>query len=377
MIYFDNASTTRIDERILEFMIPFFKNYYSNPSSSHNFGFQTKKYVDKAREQISQLINCSPKELLFTSGATEAINLGLKGFSDKNQEKGRHIITVSSEHKAVLETCKYIETIGYEVTYLPVKKDGLIDIEVLKSEIRDDTILVSVMYVNNETGVIQDIKNIANIVHEFGISLFCDATQAVGKIPVNVIELGIDLMSFSAHKFHGPKGIGALYINNNIKNLTPIIHGGGQEHGLRSGTLNVPGIIGLGMACEISFNEMDENRERISILKDKLEMEMLKYPKSFINGNSKNRIYNITNICFPGIDVNKLIGTMKQVALSNGSACTSNTIESSHVLKSMGLSNEDAYSSIRFSLGKFNNQNEIITLSELFHELTNNKLFYA
>jgi len=377
MIYFDNASTTKVDDRVLEEMVKYYSDVYSNPSSVHSFGNLSLNAVKIAREQVSELITCNTNELIFTSGATEAINFGIKGYVHSNNELGKHIITVSTEHKAVLDTCNYLETIGYEITFLPVNKNGLIDIEQLKSVIKDDTILIAIMFVNNEIGVIQDIKKISDIAHEKNICFFCDATQAVGKIPINVENLGIDMMAFSAHKFYGPKGVGALYVNNKFKKITPLIHGGGQELGLRSGTLNVPGIVGLGKACEIAISEMTENEEKIYQLKNYLENEMLKFPNFFINGNGSKRIFNITNICFPGLDSNIIISKLINVSLSNGSACTSNTIESSHVLKSMGLNNRDAYSSIRFSLGKFNIQNEIITTLKLFNELTKLHLPYA
>ena len=371
MIYFDNASTTKVDERVLEVMMKYFRDIYSNPSSAHSFGNLSLAAVKKAREQVSELINCNPNEIIFTSGATEAINLGIKGYAQSNQEKGRHIVTVSTEHKAVLDTCNYLETIGFEITYLPIKKDGLIDIEQLKSAIQDDTILIAIMFVNNEIGVIQDINKISDIAHEKNICFFCDATQAVGKIPVNVENLGIGMMAFSAHKFYGPKGIGALYVNNNFKPITPLIHGGGQEEGLRNGTLNVPGIVGFGKACEISILEMDDNKLKISKIRNTLEIELLKFPNSYINGNPYDRIYNITNICFPGIEATVIIGRMNNIAISNGSACNSASAEPSHVLKAMGLSDLYSFSSLRFSFGKYNCHEEIKEFKNCFKLINN------
>jgi len=370
--YFDNNSTTPIDPRVFDAMMPYLKDNFANPSSTHHFGQNINEKVTQAREQIADLINAKPKELIFTSGATEAINLAIKGIAENYSGKGKHIITVSTEHKAVIDTCKYLESKGYEITYLPVQDNGLIEIADLKQSIRQDTILVSVMYVNNETGVIQPIKEIASIVQEKGTLFMTDATQAVGKIAVDVNDLGVDLLCFSGHKMYAPKGIGVLYVRqrgNKVK-LTPQIHGGGHEQGLRSGTLNVPGIIALGKACEIASQEMEDNQERIFDLRNILETQLLKLPKTSLNCDSENRIFNTTNICFKGQDANVLIGRMKSIAVSNGSACSSAVIEPSYVLKAMGLSDEDAFASLRFSLGKFNTNEDIETVVNKIKEVT-------
>lgn len=358
IIYLDNNATTPIAPQVLDAMLPFLKENFANPSSTHHFGATINKKVQVARTQVADLIGAEEQEIIFTSGSTEAINIALKGVAEQYEIKGKHIITVSTEHKAVLDTCKHLETRGYEVTYLSVQKDGLIDLDELRQSMRSDTIFVCVMYVNNETGVIQPIKKIASLVHERGALFITDATQAVGKMEIEVDALGIDLLCLSGHKMYAPKGIGALYIRQNIK-LPAYTHGGGHENGLRSGTLNVPGIIGLGAACEIAAQEMHQDSERIVALRNKLENELLKIPETFVNGNRENRIFNVTNICFRGIDASVLIGRMKNVAVSNGSACTSLVVEPSHVLTAMGLCEGDAFDSLRFSLGRFNTEKEM------------------
>lgn len=361
IFYLDHNATTPIDPRVLEAMLPFLQGNFANPSSTHNFGQSINEKVKQAREQIAGLINAVPNELIFTSGATEAINIAIKGVAESYSTKGNHIITVSTEHKAVLDTCKYLERKGYKVTYLPVRKNGLVDLEGLKQAIRSNTILVSVMYVNNETGVIQPIKEIASIAHERDALFMTDATQAVGKIEVDVDDLGVDLLCFSGHKMYAPKGIGALFIRQRDKKvkLAPQIHGGGHEQGLRSGTLNVSGIIALAKACEIAIQEMAQDQKTISELRVFLETELLKLPNTALIGDLDNRIYNTTNICFKGQDANVLIGRMKNIAVSNGSACASAVIEPSHVLKAMGLNDDEAFSSLRLSLGKYNKIEDI------------------
>ena len=376
IFYLDHNATTPIDPRVLEAMLPFLKDNFANPSSTHHFGQSIHSKVKQAREQIADFINAASNELIFTSGATEAINMAIKGVAESYSNKGKHIITVSTEHKAVLDTCKDLERKGIEVTYLPVQSNGLIDLAELEKAIRPDTILVSVMHVNNETGVIQPIKEIAKLAHEKGALFMTDATQAVGKIEIDVNDLGIDLLCFSGHKMYAPKGIGALYVRNKTK-LSPQIHGGGHEQGLRSGTLNVPGIIALAKACEIASEEMDLNKRNISELKDKLETEFLKLPNTSLNGDSENRIFNTTNICFKGQDANVLIGRMKNIAVSNGSACSSAVVEPSHVLKAMGLSDDEAFASLRFSLGKYNTTEDIETLIQKIKELTQPNFNYA
>jgi cysteine desulfurase len=368
-IYLDYNSTTPIDPRVLEAMLPFLKDNFANSSSTHHFGHSINEKVKQARGQIADFINAEPNELIFTSGATEAINIALKGVAESYSIKGTHIITVSTEHKAVLDTCKDLERKGFEVTYLTVQPNGLIDLSELQKAIRPDTILVSMMYVNNETGVIQPIKEIAQLAHEKGALFMTDATQAVGKMEIDIDDLGIDLMCFSGHKMYAPKGIGALYVRNNIK-LTPQIHGGGHEQGLRSGTLNVPGIIALTKACEIVSQEITETRKAISTLRDFLENELLKLPNTLLNGDKERRIYNTTNICFKGQDANVLIGRMKNIAISNGSACSSAVVEPSHVLNAMGLNDDDAFASLRFSFGKYNTIEDVETVIKKIKELT-------
>ncbi|WP_439484107.1 cysteine desulfurase family protein [Cyclobacterium plantarum] len=376
-IYLDYNSTTPIDPRVLEAMLPFLQNKFANPSSTHHFGQSIAAKVKQAREKIADFINAEPNELIFTSGATEAINIAIKGVAESYSNKGKHIIAVSTEHKAVLDTCKdFLERKGFEVTYLSVLQNGLIDLAELQKAIRPDTVLVSVMYINNETGVIQPIKEIAKLVHEKGALFMTDATQAVGKIEIDVNDLGIDLLCLSGHKMYAQKGIGALYVRNKIK-LSPQIHGGGHEQGLRSGTINVPGIIALAKACEIASEEMALNQKKISALRDKLETELLKLPNTSLNGDAENKIFNTTNICFKGQDANVLIGRMKNIAVSNGSACSSAVVEPSHVLKAMGFSDDDAFASLRFSLGKFNTLEDIEVVINRIRELTQPNLNYA
>lgn len=368
VIYLDNNATTQIDERVLDAMMPFLKDNFANANSTHLFGVEAHEAVKKARRQVADLIGAETNEIVFTSGATEAINLAIKGVAESHYKKGKHIITVSTEHYAVLDTCKYLETKGFEITYLPVATDGVINIEDVKLALRDDTVLVCVMYANNETGVLQNIREIAAIAHAANAYFMTDATQAVGKIPINVDELGIDLMCMSGHKLYGPKGIGALYVrqrDNRIK-LSALIHGGGHERGIRSGTLNVPGIVGLGTACAIAKKEMKQNEKHIKTLSDYLENELLQIEDTYLNGNKEHRLYNTTNILFKGVDSDAMIIGLSNtetdlplIAVSNGSACTSASIEPSHVLTAMGLNETDAFSSIRFSIGKFNTKEEI------------------
>jgi cysteine desulfurase len=367
LIYLDNNATTRLDDRVLEAMLPYFSEYYGNASSTHHFGNIIKNDVENAREQVAYFLNANPKEIVFTAGATEGINLGMKGFAFANQHKGKHIITCQTEHKAVLDTCNYLEQIGFEVTYLPVETDGLINLANFQASLRPDTILVSIMWVNNETGVIQPIRKIIDITHQNGSYFFSDATQAVGKIPIDVNEMDIDMLCFSAHKFYGPKGVGGLFVKKNIK-IDAQVHGGGHENGFRSGTSNVPGIVGLGETCEIISDEMNDYKLKIIKMRDLLESSLLNHTGSFINGNTHNRLYNVTNISFLGIDANVLIQQMKNIAVSNGSACTAAVVEPSHVLTSMGLSADNANSSIRFSLSKYNTINEIkVAISSIKH----------
>ncbi len=353
-VYLDNNATTALDTRVLDAMLPYFKEFYGNPASSHHFGHLINRAIDEAREKISDLINAEAKEIVFTSGATEAINLAIKGTALHTANQKRHIITVQTEHRALLDTCTYLETIGFDVTYLPVQADGILDLEILKSNIRNETFLIAVMLGNNETGVIQNIRGISELAHERGVFVMSDATQAVGKIPIDVLDLDVDLLTFSSHKMHGPKGIGALYVKKSkTKKIAPLIHGGGHEGGLRSGTLNVAGIVGFGEACAIAHAEMHDYEPRVRMLRDELEKKLLQVHGSRVNGNIIERLYNVTNICFEEFDANAFIGKNKTLAVSNGSACSSAVFEPSHVLLAMGLSDDDAFGSIRFSLGKY------------------------
>lgn len=368
LIYLDNNATTPIDKQVLEAMMPFLTDNYANANSTHQFGVGAYEAVKNARLQVADLIGAEAYEIIFTSGSTEAINLAIKGVAENYSDKGKHIITVSTEHPAVLDTCMYLETKGFDVTYLPVLPDGLIDLAVLKNEIREDTILVSVMLANNETGVLQPIKEIAELAHASGAFFMTDATQAAGKIPINVDALGIDLLCISGHKMYASKGAGALYIRqrlNRVK-LLALIHGGGHERGMRSGTLNVPGIVALGAASALAQKEMVKNAEFILDLRNYLETELLKIEGTSVNGNTENRLYNTSNILFAGADSDAVIMGLSNpendtplIALSNGSACTSASIEPSHVLIAMGLQEASAFCSIRFSLGKYNNKKEL------------------
>lgn len=372
IIYLDNNSTTKVDERVIEVMIPFFTSNYGNSASRHSFGSLISQSVNKAREEVSELLNCHSNEIIFTSGATEAINLGIKGVLKSSSSKGKHVITVTTEHPAVLDTCRALQSEGYEITYLPVDKQGLISIDDLKKYLRSDTVLVTVMLVNNETGTIQPIQEIAKATHEAGAFFMTDATQAAGKIPINVDNQGIDLLALSAHKFYGPKGVGCLYVRNRRPNrvkVTPLFHGGGHERNIRSGTLNVPGIVGLGKASTIAITEMAANAQRIQKLRNDLEEGLLQITGSHINGCINNRIYSTSNIRFDGIDADAVISSLKDIIISNGSACSSHSIEPSHVLINMGLIESEAISSLRFSLGKYNTKKDILATVKTFHQL--------
>lgn len=357
IIYLDNNATTRPDERVLDTMLPYFRDLYANAGSSHLAGLSINEAVENAAWQTASLIGAKENEIVFTSGATEAINLAIKGLSSQNK---KHIVTVASEHKAVLDTCEFMKSAGFDVTILPVAPDGTLAINLLNETVTDKTLMVIIMNTNNETGVLHDVEAISHIVHAKNSLLLCDATQAVGKIAIDVKKPRIDFLAFSAHKFHGPKGVGALYVSEEVKvKILPQVHGGGQQRKLRSGTLNVPGIIGLGKASEIAAEEMESNQKSISQLRDQLEKGLLQMKGSFVNGNTENRMYNTTNICFPGVNSEKLILALQHIAVSNGSSCAALTSEPSHVLKAMGLSDENALSSVRFSLSKFNTESEI------------------
>ncbi len=361
-IYLDNNATTPMDPRVLEAMLPYFTEKFGNAASrNHPFGWVAEEGVDYAREQVAKLIGATEKEIIFTSGATEADNLALKGVYEMYKDKGNHIITLTTEHKAVLDACKHLEKIGANITYLEVESDGLVDLNKLEAAITDQTILIAVMYGNNEIGVIQPIKQISAIAHKHGALFFTDAVQAVGKVPVNVMEDGIDLLALSAHKIYGPKGVGALYVrrkNPRVK-VTSQMDGGGHERGMRSGTLNVPGIVGLGKACELCMNEMESEANRLSALRDKLESSLTELEESYVNGNPAHRLPHTANISFKYVEGEGLMMAMKDMAVSSGSACTSASLEPSYVLKSLGLSDDLAHSSIRFGLGRFTTEEEV------------------
>jgi len=362
-IYLDNNATTPMDPRVLEAMTPYFLEHFGNAASrNHSFGWEAEEAVDYAREQVAKLIGADPKEIIFTSGATESDNLALKGVFEMYASKGNHIITATTEHKAVLDSCKHLEKLGGEVTYLNVLPDGLIDLKQLEAAIKPTTILIAIMYANNEIGTVMPIKEISAIARKHGVLLFTDATQAVGKIPVDVNTDGIDLMAFSAHKMYGPKGVGALYVrrkNPRVK-VTAQMDGGGHERGMRSGTLNVPGIVGLGKACEICRLEMDTDTKRISKLRNKLETELMRLEEAYINGSVEHRLPHVSNISFKYVEGEGLLmGFNKDIALSSGSACTSASLEPSYVLKALGLGDDLAHSSLRFGLGRFTTEDQI------------------
>ncbi len=361
-IYLDNNATTPMDPRVLEAMLPYFNSKFGNAASrNHAFGWTAEEAVDYAREQVAKLINANPKEIIFTSGATEADNLAIKGVYEMYARKGNHIITVNTEHKAVLDSCKHIEKMGGEVTYLSPNEDGLINLSDLEAAITPKTILISIMYGNNEIGVLQPIEDISAIARKHNVLLHTDATQAVGKVPVDVNAQNIDLMSFTAHKMYGPKGVGALYVrrkNPRVK-VTSQLDGGGHERGMRSGTLNVPGIVGFGKACEISMNEMAEEAEKLSKMRDRLESELLHIEESYVNGNTDHRLPHVANISFKHVEGEGLMMGIKDLAVSSGSACTSASLEPSYVLKNLGLDDDLAHSSLRFGLGRYTTDEEI------------------
>lgn len=362
-IYLDNNATTPCDPRVVDAMIPYFTNHFGNAASrNHSFGWEAEEAVDYAREQIAKLVGADPKEIILTSGATEADNLAIKGVYEMYASKGNHIITATTEHKAVLDTCKHLEKLGAEITYLQVNAEGLIDLKELEAAMKPTTILVAIMYANNEIGVVQPIKEISAIAKKHGALFFTDAVQAVGKIPVDVINDGIDLMAFTAHKMYGPKGVGALYVrrkNPRVK-VTAQMDGGGHERGMRSGTLNVPGIVGFGKACELCRLEMEADTKRISQLRDKLEEGLLKLEEAYVNGSRQHRLPHVTNISFKYVEGEGLMmGFNKNIALSSGSACTSASLEPSYVLKALGLGDDLAHSSLRFGLSRFTTEEQI------------------
>jgi len=363
-IYLDNHATTPVDPRVLDAMLPFFAQKFGNASSkNHAFGWEAEAAVDSAREQVAKLIGASsPREIVFTSGATESDNLAIKGVAQAYRERGNHIVTCTTEHKAVLDSCKTLEKQGFKVTYLPVQRNGLIDVQRFEDALTDKTILVSVMAANNEIGTIQPMKEIARLTKKRGILFHSDATQAVGRIPVNVDEMGIDLLSLTAHKIYGPKGVGALYVRaaNPRVRVTPMLDGGGHERGMRSGTLNVPGIVALGSACEVAQREMGAESERLMSLRERLRLGLFEQLEDvYINGDPVRRLPGNLNMSFAYIDGESLMMGLKEIAVSTGSACTSASLEPSHVLKALGVDDSLAHASIRFGLGRFNTAEEI------------------
>lgn len=361
-IYLDYNATTPVDEEVLTAMLPYFQVRFGNAASrSHRYGWEADEAVSQASDHISKLLSIETKEILFTSGATESVNLAMKGVFEKYYRKGKHIITTKTEHKAVLDTCQKLESQGGEVTYLDVDKDGFIDLKALEQAIKDTTILVSIMWANNETGVIQPMKEIGHLCDKYGVLLMSDATQAIGKVPVNPKEMGVHLMAFSGHKMYGPKGIGGLYVcqkNPRIK-LTAQIDGGGHQKNMRSGTLNVPGIVGIGAAAKLALESLEHTYSKMYALRQRLEKGLLSIEESQVNGG-RARLPNTVNVTFKYVEGEALINKIgKSIAVSTGSACTSSSLEPSHVLQNMGLSVHDAHSSIRFSLGKYNTEEEV------------------
>ena len=362
-IYMDNHATTPVDPRVFEAMRPYLTNIFGNSASrNHSFGWEAEEATEKARKQVASLIGATSKEIVFTSGATESDNLALKGVAEMYAEKGNHIITAATEHKAILDTCKRLEKHGTRVTYLPVQQNGLVDLDQLKAAITDKTVLISIMHANNEIGVLQPIREIGRIARERGVLLHTDGTQAAGKVPVNVIDDNIDLMSISAHKMYGPKGVGALYVRrrNPRVQLTAQMDGGGHERGMRSGTLNVPGIVGLGEACALAQAEMPAESKRMAFLRDKLKDRLMNsLDEVYINGTLEHRLPNNLNISFAYVEGESLLMGINEIAVSSGSACTSATLEPSYVLKALGAGDDLAHSSIRFGLGRFNTEEEV------------------
>lgn len=356
-IYLDYNATTPIDKRVMESMLPYFDVQYANPNSPHLFGLNLKELLEETTQSLANNIGALERNILYTSGATEAVNLALKGLHIADK---MHIVTVATEHSAVLDTCGFLESRGYSVSYLCVDAEGMIDLAELEDAITEDTLLLSVMLANNETGVLLPVKEIAEIAHKKGTLVFCDATQAVGKIPVDIKGLNVDMLAFSAHKFYGPKGIGALYVSDEVRNaVTPQIHGGKQQRGLRSGTLNVPSIVGMHKALEIARSEMTVETQRIKQLRDTLEIGLLSIPDTFINGHTENRLYTTSNMAFSGVQSEQLILNLSEISVSSGSACNSTVTRPSHVLKAMGLSDADGLSALRFSLGRFTTMDEV------------------
>lgn len=371
LIYLDNHATTPLDPLVLEAMMPYFTTQYGNASSLvHAPGRAAAQAVQTAREQIAELIGASdPSTLVFTSGATEAINLALKGVFEQYQSKGKHFITCRTEHKAVLDTFEYLRKKGAEITFLEVDPQGRIDLSELRSLIRPDTVMLALMSANNETGVMHPLNEIAGIAEEQDVLFFCDATQSVGKVPIDVEHLGVDLLCMSAHKFYGPKGVGALYIRKRNKRiqLAPLLHGGGQENGLRAGTYSVPNIVGMGAAAAQAIQYIEEEGKRLQALRDHLEMGLMELSQTYVNGLGAPRLPHVSNISFRHIRASTLMTRLPRICMSSGSACVSGSRDPSHVLLAMGHSPEDAFSTVRLSLGRFTTSDEIKEALEKIH----------
>ena len=367
-IYMDNQATTPVDPRVLDAMLPYFKDLYGNAASrNHQFGWDAEEAVAQARKQVAELINASPREIVFTSGATESDNLALKGVAEMYQEKGDHIITCVTEHKAIIDSAKHLEKSGTRITFLPVQKNGRIDLEELKAAITDKTILISIMTVNNEVGVVQDIREIGRIAREHGVLFHTDAVQAAGKIPFDVDEMNVDIASLSAHKMYGPKGVGAIYVRRRNPRvlLSPIMDGGGHERGMRSGTLNVPGIVGFGKAAELAREELASESARLLALRKRLQARLeANLDEVFINGDIEHRVPGNLNMSFAYVEGESLLMGIEDIAVSSGSACTSASLEPSYVLKALGVGEDLAHTSIRFGLGRFNTEEEVDYVAE-------------
>ena len=370
-IYLDNQATTPLDPEVFSAMSPWFTEKFGNASSrNHTYGWEAEEAVEIARESVAAIIGTLPKEIIFTSGATEANNIALQGVAKNYQNQGRHIITLKTEHKAVMDVCQHLSKDGFDITYLPVDKDGILDVNKFEDAIRDDTILASVMHVNNEIGVIQPIKELGAICKNKGIIFHVDAAQSMGKLSINVDDMGIDLLSISAHKLYGPKGVGALYVRrkNPRVQLQPIMFGGGHERGIRSGTLPVPNIVGLGKACDIATDVMIEENLRISQLRDTLLKGIrAENPNASINGSMEHRIAGNLNMSFPGANNEAIIAAVPDIAISSGSACTTSTMEPSHVLLALGMSKNEVYSSLRFGIGRFNTEKDVETATKVIN----------
>jgi cysteine desulfurase len=365
--YLDSNATTPVDPRVREAMIPYFTERFANPSAFYHFAQEVRGEVELGRERVARLINADPQEIIFTSGGTEADNTAIKGVAFALQDKGRHIVTCAVEHHAVLHACQYLERFGFETTVLPVDIYGIVDLAALKQAIRKDTILISIMHANNETGTIEPIEEIARIGRERGITVHTDAIQTVGKLAINVRSLAVDLLSLSGHKMYGPKGIGALYVRTGVR-IDPLLHGGHHEHNRRAGTENAPGIVGLGMAAEIARVELAENEKHVRALRDRLEQGIReRIPEMVVNGHPEKRLYNTLNCCFKGIEGEGiLIGLdFEGVCASSGSACTSGSLDPSHVLVALGLPHEVAHGSLRLSLNKFNTDEDVDAVIEV------------